>query len=75
MATEEAFAAVLGDGGVVAWGVKDNGGDCSAVQEQLKDVQHFAATQSAFAALKADGSVVTWGTRSNGGKSDHVSKT
>ena len=29
VATEEAFAAVLGDGGVVAWGVKDNGGDCS----------------------------------------------
>ncbi|CAE7947374.1 Sardh, partial [Symbiodinium sp. KB8] len=72
VASEAAFAAILGDGEVVAWGLKDNGGDCSAVQEQLKDVQQIAATQSAFAALKADGSVVTWGTRSNGGNSDHV---
>jgi hypothetical protein len=35
-ATSEAFAAILLDGSVVAWGNPEFGGDGSAVQDQLK---------------------------------------
>ena len=35
-ATRAAFAAVLGDGSVAAWGAKGCGGDCSAVAELLQ---------------------------------------
>ena len=55
------FAAILGDGSVVAWGYADCGGDSSAVQEQLRDVQQIQASDGAFAAILGDGSVVTWG--------------
>ena len=34
-ASSGAFAALLGDGSVIAWGAADRGGDCSAVREQL----------------------------------------
>ena len=60
-ATAEAFAAVLADGSAVAWGDTDWGGDCSAVQDQLRNVQQLHATSSAFAAILAEGSVVSWG--------------
>ena len=33
-----AFAAILDDGSVVTWGDPRYGGDCSAVQHQLKNV-------------------------------------
>ena len=56
-----AFAAILGDGSVVTWGNADCGGDSSAVQEQLKNVQQIQASDGAFAAILGDGSVVTWG--------------
>ena len=56
-----AFAAILADGSVVTWGSPDSGGDCSAVQDQLMNVQQIPATESAFAAILADGSVVAWG--------------
>ena len=37
------------------------GGDSTAVQNQLKNVQQVQATRGgAFAAILADGSVVTW---------------
>ena len=49
-----AFAAILGDGSVVTWGVPDYGGDCSAVQDQLKNVQTIQATDRAFAAILGD---------------------
>ena len=39
----------------------DDGGDSSAVQDQLRNVQRVHATYLAFAAVLADGSVVTWG--------------
>ena len=39
-ATRGAFAAILGDGTAVTWGDADFGGDSSAVQHQLKNVQH-----------------------------------
>ena len=56
-----AFAAILGDGSVVTWGDADSGGDSSAVQDQLRDVQQIQASHTAFAAILGDGSVVTWG--------------
>ena len=37
-AAELAFAAILGDGSVVTWGDARNGGDSTAVQEQLNRV-------------------------------------
>ena len=71
-----AFAALLGDGSVVTWGRPDEGGDSSAVQEQLKDVQQIQASAGAFAAILFDGSVVTWGDAGFGGCSsaaqDHL---
>ncbi|OLP91981.1 putative E3 ubiquitin-protein ligase HERC1 [Symbiodinium microadriaticum] len=48
------------------------GGDSSAVQEQLRDVQQIQASQQAFAAILADGSVVTWGHADYGGDSSSV---
>ena len=47
-----AFAALLGDGSVVTWGDADDGGDSSAVQEQLRDVQQIQASDTAFAAIR-----------------------
>ena len=55
-----AFAVVLGDGSVVTWGSAHFGGDSSAVQDQLKNVQLVQASWRAFAAILADGSMVTW---------------
>ena len=62
-----AFAAILADGSVVAWGDPEQGGDCVDVQEQLQNVQHIQASAGAFAAILADGSVVTWGESEYGG--------
>ena len=48
----------------MTWGDAKYGGDSSAVQDQLKNVQQIQATTdvftSAFAAVRVDGSVVTW---------------
>ena len=57
--TQHAFAAILADGSVVTWGSPDYGGDCSAVQDQLRNVQRIQATDRAFAAILADESVVS----------------
>ena len=62
-----ASAAILKDGSVIAWGDPDQGGDISAVADQLNDVKQIYMTQRAFAALKHDGSVVTWGDPQAGG--------
>eukprot|EP00435_Cladocopium_sp_Y103_P002201 s271_g1.t1 len=67
-----AFAAILEDGSVVAWGDQDCGGDSSEVQHQLVNVKQLEATGYAFAAILADGSVVTWGERDWGGDSLQV---
>eukprot|EP00439_Symbiodinium_sp_Y106_P085520 s55_g28.t2 len=64
-----AFAAILGDGTVVTWGDDHNGGDSSAVQDQLRNVRQIQASSTAFAAILADGSVVTWGDSECGGDS------
>eukprot|EP00439_Symbiodinium_sp_Y106_P049798 s1309_g6.t1 len=53
---ERAFAAILGDASVVTSGVSQLGGDSSAVQSQLKNVQQIQATHAAFAAILGDGS-------------------
>ena len=53
--SESAFAAILTDGSVVAWGNQSYGGDSSAVQDQLKGVQQIQASHWAFAAT------LTWG--------------
>ena len=46
-----AFAALKSDGTVLCWGDRDTGGDCSAVQQDLKDVVEISsATIGAFAA-------------------------
>ena len=74
-ATEEAFAMwCCGSGGdrIVTWGRPDRGGDSSAVQDQLRNVQQVQATDRAFAAILADGSVVTWGDPDYGGDSSAV---
>ena len=73
--TDDAFAALLEDGGrVVTWGDADYGGDSSAVQGELKDqvVQQIYSTDSAFAALLGNGRVVTWGDADAGGDSSAV---
>ena len=69
-----AFAAILADGSVVAWGDPDYGGDSFEVQYQLKGkgVQQLQSTRFAFAAILADGSVVTWGSPDRGGDSSEV---
>ena len=38
-----AFAAILGNGSVITWGIAGNGGDSSDVQDQLKNVQKIQA--------------------------------
>ena len=48
-------------------GDADYGGDSSAVQDQLRNVQQIQANRFAFAAIRADGSVITWGYSRNGG--------
>ena len=45
----------------MTWGDAEHGGDSSAVQDQLKDVQQIQASDMAFAAILHDGSVVSWG--------------
>ena len=49
-----------------------DGGDSSAVQDQLKNVQHIQASALAFAAILDNGSVVTWGDAGYGGDSGAV---
>ena len=60
-ATATAFAAILEDGSVIAWGDESFGGDCSEVQAQLRNVKQIQATATAFAAILEDGSVISWG--------------
>ena len=67
-----AFAAILSDGTVVAWGFEACGGDSSSVQDQLKNVLQIQATTCAFAAILEDGSMVTWEDEVLGGDSSSV---
>ncbi|CAE7941595.1 unnamed protein product, partial [Symbiodinium sp. KB8] len=67
-----AIAAILGDGSVVTQGAGSYGGDSSAVQDMLTNVQQIQASTGAFAAILIDGSVVTWGLSHLGGDSSAV---
>ena len=62
-----AFAICGGNDLMLSWGRPDRGGDCSPVQNQLRNVQQIQATLWAFAAISADGSVVAWGHPGYGG--------
>ena len=54
-ATGRAFAMwCCGGGRIVPWGDPGRGGDSSAVQDQLRNVQQVQATSFAFAAILAD---------------------
>eukprot|EP00434_Breviolum_minutum_P030272 symbB.v1.2.026777.t1/scaffold2704.1/size72676/2 len=57
------------NGSVVTWG---DGGDSSAVGDQLRGVQKIQATWHAYAAILEDGTVVTWGDAHHGGDSAAV---
>ena len=71
--TPQAFAAVKGDGSVVAWGNSLYGGDASGVT--LTNVETIVTTRQAFAALNTDGSVQAWGDSSYGGDASGVNLT
>ena len=71
-ASGQAFAAILGDGSVVTWGGAIEGGASSAVQDQLREVQHIQASGQAFAAVLGHRSEVSWGNAIEGGDSSAV---
>ena len=71
--TGTAFAAILGDSPVVAWGNPHFGGDSSGVRDRLKNVRQIQATSRAFATILCDGSVVIWGSALLGGNSSRTS--
>ena len=56
----------------MTWGAGHRGGDSSAVQDQLKNVQQVQATEDVFVAILCEGSVVTWGETCIGGDSSAV---
>jgi hypothetical protein len=63
--TELAFCAVRrSDGGIITWGDRRQGADCSsAVQERLRgDIAAIYTSWGTFCAVrKSDGGIVTWG--------------
>eukprot|EP00435_Cladocopium_sp_Y103_P046487 s565_g13.t1 len=73
--SSSAFAAILANGKVVAWGDVEGGGEMTqGVKRKLQNVRHLQSTHSAFAAILEDGSVVTWGDKRAGGNSSSVKK-
>jgi alpha-tubulin suppressor-like RCC1 family protein len=68
-----AYASILDDGSVYAWGKKECGADTSSAQAQLHDVIEIYAANCAFAALTATGEVVAWGSPGSGGDVQAVS--
>ena len=61
---ERAFAALLSNRTVIAWGASGYGGNAPS---GLTDVVNIYSTRYAFAALKTDGSVKAWGASGYGG--------
>ena len=53
--SDQAFAAILGDGSVVSWGDAANGGDSSAVQGQLQKT--FSRSKPLIALLPPSGAM------------------
>eukprot|EP00435_Cladocopium_sp_Y103_P058949 s187_g20.t3 len=72
--TTRAFAAVLEDGKVIAWGDPAYGGDITSVEalQRSHQVRKIQATDAAFAALQADATVVAWGDPKFGGDARKV---
>ncbi|CAL1162705.1 unnamed protein product, partial [Cladocopium goreaui] len=68
-ATAAAFALWCGGKKMVTWGHAVNGGDSSAIQDQLRNlnVKQVQATRTAFAAILEGGRVVAWGDPEYGG--------
>eukprot|EP00435_Cladocopium_sp_Y103_P074092 s88_g46.t1 len=62
-----AFAALLADGSVVAWGNPYYGGNCQKVQEELQDILCLKGSSRAFTAVRSDGVLVSWGDPGGGG--------
>ena len=68
-----AFAALKGDGSVVAWGDPLRGGDTGSAAKFLDEgVKTVAANGTSFAALKENGRVITWGDPWRGGRQEVV---
>ena len=72
-----AFTAVKGDGRIICWGDAECGGDCSAIHEDLTEMDAapiltIYSSPYAFAAQRADGSLLTWGDPDSGGDSTRV---
>ena len=67
VATTSAFAYLMKDGSVQAWGDSDLGGDTSAVQHDLYDIILIVPNKLSFAALRRDGVVVAFGHPNSGG--------
>ena len=68
-----AFAAVLDDGRVIAWGDAQYGGDIHPwTAAELHDVADLYHTTGAFAAHRRDKSVVAWGDARYGGDAGRV---
>ncbi|CAK9007683.1 Putative E3 ubiquitin-protein ligase HERC1 [Durusdinium trenchii] len=59
-ATKFSFALRCG-GRVVAWGAPRDGGDCSRVQHQLREVEHLEGSDRSFSARLSSGQTVAWG--------------
>ena len=72
-----AFTAVKGDGRIICWSDAECGGDCSAIHEDLTEMDAapiltIYSSPYAFAAQRADGSLLTWGDPDSGGDSTRV---
>ena len=69
----DAFAAILDNGSVAAWGNPVHGGYIGkTLRRRWRNVQCIQPTEWAFAALQQDGSVITWGQQDVGGDSRAV---
>ncbi|MGV3344989.1 hypothetical protein ACGVWS_04310 [Enterobacteriaceae bacterium LUAb1] len=67
-ATNGAFAVLMSDGNVVAFGNEESGGKIpDDIADKLKNVKSLAATSNAFAAITHDNKVFTWGDSQFGG--------
>ena len=68
----KAFAALMENGSVVAWGSRGNGGVLGSAAEELQSgVINIFSNNFTFVALKNNGSLVSWGELYDGGR-DHL---
>ena len=68
VAADRAFAALLSDGSVLAWGRAEGGGDAATVAALLRSgVADVTPAGKAFAARTVGGTVVAWGSPHHGG--------